>query len=87
MLDFKNNTIRLSKDGYVYEDKNEDLIPTMSENQRYMINIFLSNFSEIDFNDYDANTASRDQLIYFGRKHNPVNHTSGAIPISDEASS
>ena len=56
----------------------------MSENQRYMINIFLSNFSEIDFNDYDANTASRDQLIYFGCKHNSVNHTSGAIPISDE---
>ena len=83
-VDFKNNTIRLSKDGYVYEDKNEDLIPTMSENQRYMINIFLSNFSEIDFNDYDANTASRDQLIYFGCKHNSVNHTSGAIPISDE---
>ena len=51
----------------------------MSENQRYMINIFLSNFSEIDFNDYDANTASRDQLIYFGCKHNSVNHTSGAI--------
>ena len=49
-----------------------------------MINIFLSNFSEIDFNDYDANTASRDQLIYFGCKHNSVNHTSGAIPISDE---
>lgn len=86
-VDFKNNTIRLSKDGYVYEDKNEDLIPTMSENQRYMINIFLSNFSEIDFNDYDANTASRDQLIYFGCKHNSVNHTAGAIPISDEEAS
>ena len=56
----------------------------MIENQRYMINLFLSNFSEIDFNDYDANTASRDQLIYFGCKHNSVNHTSGAIPISDE---
>lgn len=83
-VDFKNNTIQLSKEGYVYPDAPAELVSGMTDHQIYMLNIFLSNFSELDINSFDVHSATREQLIYFGCLHNSRNHTEAATGISDE---
>ena len=65
----------------------QELIGNMTPDQKYAVNIFLSNFSELSFNDFNADNAGREQLIYFGCLHNSRNHTDGAISISDEEAS
>lgn len=61
-----------------------EMIKSMTAKERYTLNLFLSNFSEIYFGDFDSNNADRNQLIYFGCLHNSRNHTDGAQSISDE---
>ncbi|MGN0162268.1 MAG: hypothetical protein ACI4EA_01625 [Candidatus Ornithomonoglobus sp.] len=52
-----------------------------SQNQRE-INIFLSNFSEVEMGDYDASNPSNDLLIYFGTHHLQINKNQLADPSS-----
>lgn len=83
-VDFNNNTIQLSKDGYIYNNEPQDIMAGMNDDQIYRLNIFLSNFSELGINSFDVYSASRDQLIYFGCMHNSRNHTAAAIGISED---
>ena len=61
-----------------------DLAATLSDKERYELNIFLSNFAEIGFPPYDEATSGNNALIFFGCMHNSRNHTAGATAISDE---
>lgn len=67
----------------LWTDVSDNLLPQMSDDERYILNIFLSNFSEIQFGNFDAAAPNRDQLIYFGCFHNSRNHTTAAEYISD----
>ncbi len=66
-----------------YGDLSPDISDALSDDERYMLNIFLSNFSEINFGYFDADSPSRDQLVYFGCFHNAANRTSSTTHISD----
>ena len=64
-----------------------NLISGLSANQRYELNIFLSNFVEIGFTKYDVESPDNEFLIYFGCMHHACNHTSDAVHISDAEAS
>lgn len=70
--------------GQAVRDTHADLAATLSDQERYELNVFLSNFAEIGFPQYDEATSGNNALIFFGCMHNSRNHTDGAIPISDE---
>ncbi len=70
--------------GQAIKNANVDLVPTLSAQERYELNIFLSNFAEIGFPPYDEATSGNNALIFFGCMHNSRNHTAGAVPIPDE---
>lgn len=48
--------------------------PKMSFDQKKQLNIFFSNFSEIDFGEFDADNYNTEDLILFGILHNIVNY-------------
>ncbi|MGM9938002.1 MAG: hypothetical protein ACI38A_11720, partial [Candidatus Ornithomonoglobus sp.] len=52
-----------------------------SQNQKEL-NVFLSNFSEVDLGDYDSSNPSNALLIYFGTHHLQVNRNRLADPDS-----
>ena len=64
-----------------------NLISGLSAQERYELNVFLSNFVEIDFPKFDVASPVNEELIYFGCMHHACNHTSDATPISDAEAS
>ena len=70
--------------GRAIKSPDADLASTLPDQQRYELNIFLSNFSELWFPAYDESAPDNNALIFFGCLHNSRNHTDGAIAISDE---
>ena len=62
----------------------KNLVDGMSRDDRYLLNIFLSNFSELAMTELDTASASDDVLIYFACMHNAINRTSGTITIPEE---
>lgn len=65
----------------------QNLISGLSAQERYELNVFLSNFVEIGFQKFDVESPVNEQLIYFGCMHHACNHTSDANPISDSEAS
>lgn len=61
----------------------ENLIDGLSANERYELNIFLSNFYEVGFAKYDELSNDNNDLIYFGCMHNAANRTSSAVHITE----
>ena len=49
----------------------------LSRNKQYEINIFLSNFAEVDFDDFDINGSNDEQIIDFSMLHNYANNFGG----------
>ncbi len=64
-----------------------NLISGLSAQERYELNVFLSNFVEIGFTKYDVESPDNEFLIYFGCMHHAHNHTANAISISDSEAS
>ncbi len=64
-------------------EKPTEAIQGLSSQEQYRINIFLSNFSEQDFSDYDSSNVSDEQLVTFAYLHNMINNYS-KMKIEDD---
>jgi len=60
---------------------NDNLLDTMSRDERYQLNIFLSNFSEAKYMVHDKNEI--EQKIFFAFKHNMINVRSTELIYTD----
>ncbi len=73
---FNNNTIQLSKDGYVYEDANlKSTFANYAPEELRKLNVFFSNFCEAFLYTYNPENINQDKMISFAYIHHFINHT------------
>lgn len=56
------------------EPEVKEKVLTLTDEEQYIINIFLSNFSEQHFPSYDSSNVSDDTLVQFAYLHNVINN-------------
>lgn len=63
--------------------KSENLIDTLNDSEYEKLSIFFSNFSEVSFDDFDAENYSNEQLIKYAVWHTYRNNFSEVIIAND----